>query len=326
MSLKHRIQFYRTLATLEGARLRGLGQPFPGDFRRAAQELAKAIQTQGVNLGDAMAALPRVFTPLEVSLIRVGERSGRLELVFKSLAEWHELLMRLRGLLFGGMIQPALTYHVAAVLIPAISFFMGRLTMAGAATRAAMMLGLPYLAAFLFCVVRPAVFPAGLPLPEWLWRFLLHVPAVGTIVFKLDCTRFFQAFALGQQAGLGLPEAARLGAGAVGNAYLRRCFHEMAGDVARDGCPFSAAFQERLPGAGLSAMVLGMLETGEQSGRTDEMAARIARQFQDETELTLTRLAKILPVLIYLVLMLYVAFQILSFYAGLYAPARELLE
>ena len=98
--LKRRSQFYRMLATLEGAglpRVRALEQSYPWPFDRAAHTMAALIGRQGVTLSEAMTEHPRLFSQFERSLVRVGEQTGRVEQVFRSLAEWYELVNRLRS-------------------------------------------------------------------------------------------------------------------------------------------------------------------------------------------------------------------------------------
>ena len=56
------------------------------------------------------------------------------------------------------------------------------------------------------------------------------------------------------------------------------------------------------------------------------MATKVAQVYREEAEELLKRIAKIAPVLIYLVLALYIASQIVHFYAGYVGQLQGLLE
>ena len=74
-TLKHRIAFYNTLATMEEAGvppLRALQQRQPGAFQSGARDLLVLIK-QGLTISQAMARDPALFSALETSLVQVGE-------------------------------------------------------------------------------------------------------------------------------------------------------------------------------------------------------------------------------------------------------------
>jgi type II secretory pathway component PulF len=72
---------------------------------------------QGTNLSDAMARHPTAFTPLYVSMIRVGEASGALSEIMTRLVEHYERIQDLKEKV------------VMALVYPAIVLFMGFATM-----------------------------------------------------------------------------------------------------------------------------------------------------------------------------------------------------
>ncbi len=72
---------------------------------------------QGTNLSDAMARHPTAFTPLYVSMIRVGEASGSLSEIMTRLVEHYERIQDLKEKV------------VMALVYPAIVLFMGFATM-----------------------------------------------------------------------------------------------------------------------------------------------------------------------------------------------------
>ncbi|MBT3380021.1 MAG: hypothetical protein HN742_28980 [Lentisphaerae bacterium] len=321
-SLKRRSQFYGNLATLEDAglpRIRALKQGHPEPFGQIAAELAETIAVEGLPMSEAMRGQPRLFSTMECSLVEVGERTGNAELVFRSLADWFELLRTLRGQMITGLIYPFLQYHVAAILLPLISYFAGSITgepitIFQAVCRCALLLGVPYAILFLLFVVRPRLFPTGLPLPPWVSACVLEIPLIGGLSKKLDNTRFFRALALSWRSGLGTVEAVALAADSCGNSWTRGRFHRVSEQIAEEGCTFVEAYRSQFTPREQNAMVVSMLETGEMSGASDEMAERVARVCGEEAEQTLKRVSTIVPLIFYFLMAGYIAYQIIMFY------------
>lgn len=323
VSLKKRVQFYHTLATMEEAGvslLQALDQRHPGPFREAAQHLRSRLQVDGLQLSEAMRLENKLFSPMEYSLVSVGEHTGHLDVVFASLADWFGVLSRLRSQMISGLIYPALTYHFAAVAIPFISIFTANTPVCSAVLRACVLLSLPWLAIFLGKVF------SGVPrIPALSW-FFLQIPLVGGFLLRLDCTRFFHAYSLCLRAGVPVTRAIRLSGTCCRNALMRRRFEEIEDAVTTEGITFTEAFMRVMPPFGNREMIEALMHTGEQTGRADESAARIARVFQEDTETLLQRIGAVLPTLIYLALAVYIGITILRFYGQLLAPVRDLLD
>jgi MSHA biogenesis protein MshG len=321
-SLKHRIQFYHTLGTLEDAgvpRVRALQQSFPGIFRRIGERMSKVV-SHGGTLSEGMESEGRVFSSFERNLVLVGEQTGRLDLVFRSLADWFQLVRTLRSRLISGLIYPLLVYHVAGVLIAVISVFTDGISPSAAAFRTAVWIAAPWVLYFSFSLVLPLIFRGGL-----MDAVLLHVPVVGAVSYTLNCTRFFYALALCLRSGLGMSDAIRLSAGGCTNRYLERRFRRIVDTMRSVGCTFTEALAQSMIGRDRGSMILELMRTGEQSGRTDEAAERIANNCREEAETLLIRIAAIVPTVVYLVIAVYIAFKIISFYGKLLAPVRDLL-
>ena len=86
----------------------------------AADDIIRDLRDQiiqGTNLSDAMARHPTAFTPLYVSMIRVGEASGALSEIMTRLVEHYERIQDLKEKV------------VMALVYPAIVLSMGVLTM-----------------------------------------------------------------------------------------------------------------------------------------------------------------------------------------------------
>jgi type II secretory pathway component PulF len=122
-----------------------------------------------------------------------------------------------------------------------------------------------------------------------------------------------------------MSDAIRLSAGGCTNRYLERRFRRIVDTMRSVGCTFTEALAQSMIGRDRGSMILELMRTGEQSGRTDEAAERIANNCREEAETLLIRIAAIVPTVVYLVIAVYIAFKIISFYGKLLAPVRDLL-
>jgi type II secretory pathway component PulF len=322
-SLKHRVAFYNTLATLEEAGVppsRGLQQRLPGPFQRAARDML-ALVKQGLTVSQAMSRNPALFSGLETSLVEVGEATGRRDIVYKALRDWFQLVWQLRARVISALLYPAFVYHAAAVLIPFISIFIEKVSVERATTQAVLMLSAPWVCWALARALAPWL--AGLP---GLGRVLLAVPVLGGLLFRLDCTRFFTALGLCLRAGVGMSAAVKIAAGTCRNTALRQRFVMTAQGMATHGCTFTQALESSLLGLDRDTMIMELMRTGEEAGRTDAAAEHIAGVCREEAEARLNQIAVLAPNLAYLCLACYIGFKIVSFYGQFYGQYKELLE
>jgi len=146
------------------------------------------------------------------------------------------------------------------------------------------------------------------------------------VIYRLDCARFFQAYSMGLNSGLGMFETVDLGAGACRNPAMGRRFRRVAATMRAEGSTFAQAFLARPGARDQGSMIPAMMQTGETTGRSAEMAERIARVSREEAETSIERAAHIGPTLLYLCLALYIGYQIIQFYGQLYGNINKLLD
>ena len=121
--------FTRQLATLVNVGmplLRGLrllqeqeGQPA---LKHVISEIARTVESGGT-MSEALAAHPKVFSPLYVNMVRAGELGGVLEVVLRRQAEFMEKGMRIKGKVKAAMFYPAAVLLVAAGILTLLLVF-----------------------------------------------------------------------------------------------------------------------------------------------------------------------------------------------------------
>ncbi len=323
-SLKSRSQFYLTLATLDEAgvpRVRALQTGMPRAFAGAAKRIGHALQIEGITMHEAMGHLPNLFSRFERNMVAVGEATGRFDTVCRAMADWFTFVGAIRSKVISALLYPLMVYHVAAVLIPFISVILGKCSDTQAMRQGAVMLALPWLLLLGWC------FFGGLlmALPG-VADILLALPFIGGVIYRLDCARFFQAYSMGLNSGLGMFETVDLGVGACRNPAMARRFRQVAATMRAEGATFAQAFLARPSARDQGSMIPAMMQTGEATGRSAEMAERIARVSREEAETSIERAARVGPTLLYLCLALYIGYQIIQFYGQLYGNINQLLN
>jgi type II secretory pathway component PulF len=317
LHVKKRAQFYQSLGTLYEAGVplaKALKTPLPQPFGRVAINLAASLESTGGSLSEAMARHPRVFSRFECSLVRVGEKTGRLATVFTNLREWCDFRIRMRGTVLSGLAYPALLYHVAAILLPAIGLISGRGSVLGTALAIGLWTVLPYVVLALVALVSKGLADSAVG-----GRVALALPVVGRLVEKAQLAQFFRGYEMALEAGVHAPQAVVLSAEGCRNAVIRRAMVSAGKEAERQRRPPGEILANHLPGGGRRhAMAVQLLGTGEEAGRSDEMAGRIAALYAEETVRACEVLAKLTPKLIYIVIMLAVAWQIIKSFMGIY--------
>lgn len=193
----------------------------------------------GHRLSLAMARFSHVFSPVQRALIRVGEETGSLDILTRSLAEHIEARMTLRGRVVAALTYPVLVtvfVFVACMLAPPLflnDFF---------ATLQAADLRLPLLTRAVIAICGALWSPlfwilvlgAGLGIrhgckrlmanpktARTLERKILALPVIGPVRQSFFLLDFMQTLALQLEAGLRLDKSLLLSASVSGNVYLQ---------------------------------------------------------------------------------------------------------
>jgi type IV pilus assembly protein PilC len=236
----------------------------------------------GKVLSQCMAAHPRIFDKVFVSLVGAGEQTGRLPEVFQSLADslkWHdELASQTRRLLIYPavvmLVVLAVVLFLLIYLVPQVTTLLKTMGVAlPFQTRALIaasnlvvewwpiLFGAPMLAAAAFTVTMRRSARV-----QYRWDAAkLRLPVVGTILQKIILARFATFFALMYESGITVLEAMRTSEAIVGNRLVARGLMR-AGQQVSAGTSLTQCFSD----LGLfPPLVIRMLRVGESTGALD---------------------------------------------------------
>jgi type II secretory pathway component PulF len=270
---------------------------------------------EGRPLSIGMQRYPEVFTPLMLSLVRAGEEGGMLDNALKQMADYIEREIQLRNLVRKATIYPKVVVGSSIVIVIAANYIIrsvlgkpGGLT--SPLTEPATWLILAPLIAFLFLFFR-----VGVTNPRVKHNYdaiLLMIPAIGSTLHQMAMAKFGRAFAALYKGGVPIGKAVQLAADACGSDYLRSKIYP-AGSALEEGIGVTDAFSRT---GAFSQTVLDMTQTGEQTGRLDEMLDKVADFYEDGSQVRANQMAIILGVVCLLAVAAYVGYVVISFYSG----------
>lgn len=275
-------------------------------LRATLGQLVSAVEG-GLMLSEAMAQHPEVFNRVFVSLVKAGEKTGKLADVFEHLAatlKWQdELIAQTRRLL-------AYPLFVMAVVLAATAFLMTYLVpqMAGflanmgqeipLQTRIMVSLSHAVVAWWWLFLSLPALAGIGVAvavqrIPAARYRFdhlLLHLPLVGGVMQKIIMARFARYFALMYRSGIPILDAIKICEGIVDNRVVAEGL-ERAGQQINAGDSMHASFHN----LGLfPPLVVRMIDIGESTRSLDAALLNISYFYDRDVRDSVEKLLKML--------------------------------
>ncbi|MCE3264251.1 MAG: biosis protein MshG [Pseudoduganella sp.] len=300
-------------------------------FGRVIKDLRESLDS-GRELSAAMRRHPDVFTPFYLSMVRVGEMTGRLEEVFLRLFEHLEFDRDMRE-----RVKTALRYpsFVVIAMIAAMVIVNIFVIPAFAKVFASFHAELPLMTRILigssnFMVKYwPAMIIATVGsiygFRAWIattngrytWdRIKLKLPIAGKIIHKATMSRFARSFSLSARSGVPIVQALTVVGQTVDNAYLTSRIEQMRDGVERGESILRTAVTANV----FTPVVLQMIAVGEESGSLDDLMDEIAAMYEREVDYELKTLsAQIEPILI-----TFLGVMVLILALGIFLPIWDL--
>jgi type IV pilus assembly protein PilC len=286
------------------------GQAASGRHRQHAQAWASAC-VGGSPLAQAMVGCD--LPPMEVALVEAGERSGRLSELSAMLARHYRHLAVTRRMLIGRLVYPVFLIHVALVVM-AVPVVVPRL-LAGEASSLLWLFSGPAILWLVLGAVLAMLRGAGRD-QRTRWLFLPGLAGCTEAwVATTVCTVLHAAFA----AGMMVPQALELAAGACGLPQIEKRLRAQAARAIHEGTLLSVA----LGRAGLPTGVVAQLSVAERAGSVDASLDRLTVEWQEHFDSRLSRLARTVAALVYGLAMLVAVATIISFYANYIGNAMQ---
>ena len=279
-------------------------------FAKVLQEVRTNLDA-GRELSAAMRRQASVFSPFYLSMVRVGEMTGRLDEIFLRLFAHLDFERRTREQIKAALRYPTFVVVAMAVAIAVINIWV---IPAFAKVYAGFKAELPLMTRILIASSNFTVryWPVLLALVasvffglrmyiqtengKYKWdRFKLRLPVVGDIVRKATLARFARSLALATKSGVPIVQALSVVAKVVDNDYIGQRIEQMRDGVERGDTILRTAVTSGV----FTPVVLQMIAVGEETGSVDELMEEIAEMYDREVEYQVKNIsAQIEPILI----------------------------
>ncbi|WP_042152199.1 MULTISPECIES: type II secretion system F family protein [unclassified Pseudoalteromonas] len=302
-------------------------------FSETLKDLVVQLE-QGRNLSTAMASHKKVFNRLMVSIVMVGESTGKLEDAFEQLATYFEREQETRKQIKSAMRYPifvifaliAAMFILNIFVIPTFADmfkkFNAELPLMTRILISTSDFMVNYWGAVLGSMAATGVIARNYIASEvgrLKWdRIKLKIPLVGSIIERSLLSRYSRSFAMILRSGVPMTTGLTLVSEAVDNAHMAHKVIDM-----RRGIEKGESLLRVSRNSGLfSQLVLQMVAVGEETGQVDELLQESAEFYEREVDFDLKSLtAKIEPILISIV-----AGMVLVLALGIFTPMWDMMS
>ncbi|OXX29182.1 type II secretion system F family protein [Vibrio sp. V08_P9A1T1] len=314
--------------------MKGLIQNCANKQLKEALEAVSNELTNGRSLSSSMQMYPKVFSPLFVSMIHVGENTGRLDEVLLQLSHYYEQEVETRKRIKTAMRYPSfvISFILVAMFIlnvKVIPQFTSMFSRFGVdlplPTR--ILIGMSDFFVNYWPMMIGVLLGCLFAFRAWLstaagrqkWdKFRLRMPIVGGIVNRAQLARFSRTFALMLKAGVPLNQSIALSAEALDNKFLESRLLEMKAAIEAGTSVSTTAVNANI----FTPLVIQMISVGEETGRIDELLLEVADFYDREVDYDLKTLtARIEPILLVIV-----AAMVLVLALGIFLPMWGMLD
>ena len=292
-------------------------------FRMVILDVLRVLKG-GKSLADSLATHPKHFSDLYVNMVRAGEASGSLGVIFERLSEFEKTRDELRGYIISSMVYPALLSLVGAgsvfvlmnFVVPRFAqvFEQGNIPMplptrmmieASRFTQAYAPIGLGLIVAGLIG------FQAYIRTPEgrmWWDGFRLKIPLLGDALRKAETARFARAMGTLIANSVPLIQSLSISAAILNNRRISASLHSVAQGVKR-GEGIAAPLKKT---GEFPPLASHLLSVGEETGKLDLMFLRMAEVYEADTRAAIRRFTSLFEPIIILVMGLIIGALVIS--------------
>lgn len=317
-------QFARQLSTLQDAGLAILRslrileeQQKKGPFKRIIGYVADDIEG-GSTLSEAMSKYPRCFNRLFVNMVAAGEVGGVLDVILSRVADFMEKAERLKAKVKSAMVYPVVVLIAALLIVLGLMIFIvptfatvlgdmsdGKAKLPGLTVallkmsnwlvgrkglNALMVALMPLVIFAFFKFIRQ--FKGGRYALDWI---KLRLPVMKQVVYKTAVARWCRTLATLISAGVPILEAINITRETADNEIYSAMLGKVQAAI-RQGDTFANPLRQSKT---VDAIVVNMVDVGEETGDLDKMMMKVADNFDEEADVLVGSMMSLLePIMI----------------------------
>ncbi len=311
--------------------LSNLEKAAQGNSKKVILAILKKVD-QGETLAESIHKSSPSFDAIYISLIRIGEESGKLDVTLAFLSQQLAKVYSLKRKIKGATLYPTIVIGLMFTIGMALSLFvLPKLTDFFVAFDTNLPLStkiLLWLANLMknygFLIVGGfigAVFLLGLLLntkkiKPWWHKVLFKMPYVGRLIQDSKITESLRNLSILLSSGVPITESWKIVSQATDNEYLRQDL-EKVGEEIQKGSMISEGMQ-KIKITSVPYLAQKMISIGERTGKVDEMAMYVADYYEEELDAASKNLTTVLEPILLIVVGLMVAFLALAVISPIY--------
>jgi len=296
-------------------------------LREVFDDLAESVR-QGKSLSEAMSEHEKIFSPLYLSMIRVGETGGILEQTTTQLVGILSRDEKVKTNMKNASAYPIFVLSLGLISVVVIITWVlpgilrtiiGGVEVLPWPTR--VLLALSEFIRALFTTFYGWLTVALVAAAVYYFRkwkraegkikwdaFKLRIPVLGSVLRTIAVGRFARTLGALSKGGVAILEALSVVRDTLGNELLGREIDRVAEEV-KKGEPLASGLVES---GHFPPLLVQIVSIGEQTGKLDELLLNAADTFDDEADSAISRFIAILPAVLILLLAVVIGFIIVA--------------
>jgi len=301
----------------------------PSKLRDILRDVTADVQS-GSTFSEGLAKHPKAFDRLYVNMVKAGEVGGMLETVLARLATFMEKRMALIRKVRGAMVYPIFVITAATGIV---TFLLIRVVPVFAEIFAEFGSGLPAPTQFLVDVSEFIQY-------QW-WRIMLYfsstiitlklgrkipivqriidrvslkIPKIGDLVTKVAVARFARTLGTLLTSGVPILQALKITRETISNSVIQDAIQKVH-DRIKEGDTIAAPLDEAKV---FPAMVVNMIDVGEETGSLDAMLTKVADIYDSEVEIAVDAMLSLMEPAIILILGGIIGFIVIALYLPIF--------
>ncbi len=297
----------------------------------ALKDIARRLES-GSSLSQAMNHHKKVFSPLFINILHVGETSGELDQAFLQICNYLEREKETQSRIKSAFRYPIMVIVAISIAMVVINIYVipsfksvfdkmqeelpwqTKLLMSVSNFTVSYW---PYMLGGLMILTTVIIKYINSPEGRLQWDWLtLRIPGVGSIVERSTMERFSRSFAMTLSSGVPLIQGITIVSDAIGNSYIASKLSQMRVGIEKGDSISRMARSTNL----FPPLVVQMMMVGEETGNISDMLLEVADFYAAEVDQELKNIASVIePILIVIIGMM-----VLVLALGIFLPMWNL--
>ena len=310
-------------------------EPNPA-LKKTIEDLANSVQT-GSTFSESLAQHPGIFNKLYVNMVKAGELGGVLELVLIRLAEYSEKAQKLKNKIVAAMVYPVIVMVIALAImvflltvivpkfeqiftdmlgskdkLPGLTKFV--INLSGNLSSNIVPIAIGLFVSFVFY----KIFSKSKGGRIFLDGVKLKMPLFGNVQRKSAISRFSRTLGTLVTSGVPILQALNITRDTAGNVVISQAVQNVH-DAVKEGESIVNPLEASKV---FPAMVISMVDVGEETGQLPEMLLKVADVYDDEVDNAVAALTSMLEPLMIVMLAVVVGVIVMA----LFLPMVEIIK